>query len=79
MLRIIRSLLDRLYRQQYDPAQALREYSAAINISTRPVGPGRSRHHQRGIEVRRRTAADTDLANGNTDVSWSGHGRPLIA
>jgi len=32
MLRLIRSLLDRfLYRQQYDPAQALREYSAAIS------------------------------------------------
>jgi signal transduction histidine kinase len=32
MLRVIDSLLDRfLYRQKYDPAQALREYNAAIS------------------------------------------------
>ncbi len=32
MLRVIRGLLDRfVYRQQYDPARALREYNAAIS------------------------------------------------
>jgi len=72
MLRIIRSLLDRfLYRQQYDPAQALREYSAAIShildldqLVSVAVGIV-----SEALEVRRGALIlITDLADGNTDV-----------
>ena len=72
MLRIIRRLLDRfLYRQQYDPAEALREYSAAISnildldqLVSVAVGIV-----SEALEVRRGALIlITDLADGNTDV-----------
>ena len=72
MLRIIRDVLDRfLYRQPYDPAQALREYSAAISyildldqLVWVAVGI-----MSEALEVRRGALIlITDLANGATEA-----------